>query len=142
MENLLEKLGLTEPQAKAKDRKLRRIYNITLDEYTAILAFQGWQCAVCGVEYRPNKLFCVDHEHLNGDQGPVRGILCFRCNRYKVGALRIEEIGKIHSYMTNPPAITVLGGQRIAVPEKKVKRIRRRVRKGSVSRNSSSNRVL
>lgn len=42
-------------------------------EYSAILAAQGWGCAVCG---NAEKLV-LDHDH---ETGLVRGILCNSCN--------------------------------------------------------------
>jgi hypothetical protein len=125
-------LNLSEKQAKAKDAALRKKYSITLDEFTAILEFQGWRCPICGIEYASAKLWAVDHEHRSGQEGPVRGVLCFRCNRYKVGNLKTEESKNIYTYLNNPPAYKVLGGERIA------KGIQRKRRRSNRSKPSSS----
>lgn len=119
------RLCLTLPQAKAKDRALQKQYGITLTEYVAILEHQGWRCPVCGIGYQAGKRWCVDHEHRNKLEGPIRGILDLRCNLYKVSKLKLNEVEKIYQYMIDPPANAVLGGERIANPTRQ-KKIRRR----------------
>jgi hypothetical protein len=134
-------LNLSSVQAKAKDARLRRDYGLNLEEFTAILASQGWRCPICNVGYQDGKLWCVDHEHRNGLEGPIRGILCFRCNRYKVGALKLVEAERIFSYLTHPPAYPILGGERIANPKKNKKKKRIRSR-GSNAANAGSSGTL
>jgi hypothetical protein len=126
------RLGLTDKQLKAKDATLRRMYNISLEEFISILDFQGWKCPICQAEYQPGRLWAVDHEHRSGLSGPVRGICCFRCNRYKIGKLTAREAERINKYMQEPPAVFVLGGERIASP-KRTQRKRRQRRRKSVS---------
>lgn len=55
--------------------KLKARYNLTPEQYDAILLAQGGGCATC---HRVVKRFHVDHCHLTG---VVRGILCPSCNR-------------------------------------------------------------
>lgn len=58
-------------------------YNISADEYTALLESQGGVCAICHkpetVKSRHGKVqnLAIDHDHITGK---VRGLLCFRCN--------------------------------------------------------------
>jgi len=61
------------------DRKsyLKRTYNLTVQEYDAMLARQGGGCAICGRPPRPDISLHVDHDH---ETGRIRGLLCFRCN--------------------------------------------------------------
>ena len=127
---MIDRLGLTEAQRKAKDRVLLSTYSITLEEYAAILESQGWRCAVCGRKYEKGIIFCVDHEHAKNGDGPVRGILCFRCNRYKVGNLSLEEAKKIYQYLGNPPARRIVG---VRIGTKKKKKIRRRPKRSNAS---------
>ena len=60
-----------------KDRKLRREYGITLEEYRDRLRSQGYRCAICGTDDAGWRDFDVDHDH---ETGMVRGILCSGCN--------------------------------------------------------------
>ena len=58
---------------------LKRMYNITLEEYNEMLEKQDHKCMICGkteMNYK-NKVLCVDHNH---DTGQIRGLLCGLCN--------------------------------------------------------------
>lgn len=58
---------------------LKRMYNITLEEYNKMSDTQDHKCAICGGEemnYK-NKVLCVDHNHITGE---IRGLLCGTCN--------------------------------------------------------------
>lgn len=60
---------------------LRRRYDMSLDDYAALLKSQGDRCAVCHKpapsEGDSEPAFAVDHCHASGH---VRGVLCRRCN--------------------------------------------------------------
>lgn len=129
------RLGLTEKQLKAKEYALRKVYNINLEEFIGILDAQGWKCPVCEMEYTPGKLWAVDHEHRSGLSGPVRGVCCFRCNRYKIGKLTLAESERIYRYLSDPPAAGVLGGERVAEgrPPRRRRRSNRSNAKGTGS---------
>lgn len=65
---------------KAKAAKLKRNYNLTLDQYNKMLSDQNGCCKVCSVKFDmlitslgPN----VDHCHKTNK---VRGLLCINCN--------------------------------------------------------------
>jgi len=100
---------------------LKSHFNITIEEYDAILAAQKGLCGIC--ERRPaiGVNLPVDHDH---DTGFVRGLLCYRCNRYILGNLTIAMVLKILRYLKSPPAEDVIGQRR--VPEDQVKPKRRR----------------
>lgn len=51
---------------------VERTYEITAEEYDALLAWQGGRCYVCGQVPRVRRL-AVDHDHATG---AVRGLLC------------------------------------------------------------------
>lgn len=57
--------------------KLKRLYNITLEEYDQMFEDQNGKCKICGTEENGNKRFSVDHDH---ETEKVRGLLCYRCN--------------------------------------------------------------
>ena len=60
-----------------RECRLRRLYDLTLVEYDAILSTQGGGCAICGAAPKQNRRLAVDHDH---DTGRVRGLLCDACN--------------------------------------------------------------
>ena len=71
------------PHTKRNGR-LKADFNITLEEYNALLEKQGGACAICGTKetgvQEPGKRehsMYVDHDHATG---AVRGLLCSRCN--------------------------------------------------------------
>ncbi|MCX6711636.1 MAG: endonuclease VII domain-containing protein [Candidatus Woesearchaeota archaeon] len=68
-----------------KNRKLKTIFGITLNQYGQMLELQNGVCAICGKEeitidsrsHKTQKL-SVDHDH---QTGKVRGLLCAKCNK-------------------------------------------------------------
>jgi hypothetical protein len=60
---------------------LRNSYQMTTDDFDALLAAQGGTCAIC--QTVPDR-WHVDHDH---STGAVRGILCHLCNQ-GIGQLR------------------------------------------------------
>jgi hypothetical protein len=81
-------------------------YGISLQEYRVLLKAQGGRCALCGKPPGKTALH-VDHSH----ELPyaVRGLLCYLCNKHKVGALTVREVDLVSGYLHNPPAYEVLG---------------------------------
>lgn len=70
--------------AYQREWHLNRRFNLTGEEYSALLAEQNGGCAICGGKEthlsrngKPKDL-SVDHDHETGD---VRGLLCVNCNR-------------------------------------------------------------
>lgn len=59
------------------NRRLKRYYNITLEEYDQMVGIQGGKCAICGGKNPNGKRLHVDHNHKTGK---IRGLLCFECN--------------------------------------------------------------
>lgn len=68
-----------------RDRQLRKAYNITLEQYRAMLDDQRGVCLICGLPDE-NKNLAVDHDH-NCCPGRkscgkcIRGLLCSKCNQ-------------------------------------------------------------
>lgn len=54
-------------------------YGLTLEQYDAMRAEQGYSCAICECpeENAPKQCLVVDHSH---DTGKVRRLLCTCCN--------------------------------------------------------------
>lgn len=77
----LERWKRRHPDKDALGRLRRALgrYNLTVEQYEAMLASQGGGCAICLARVansRGHRLF-VDHDHTTGQ---VRGLLCSRCN--------------------------------------------------------------
>lgn len=57
----------------------------------------GDKCGICG---KPRSAFknklSVDHSHVSGR---IRGLLCFRCNKFQLGRHTIESATKILDYL-------------------------------------------
>lgn len=85
---------------KAKDRRLRTRYGITLEQFEEVLEAQGNVCAVCK---KPDKVFCLDHNHKTLK---FRGIVCLNCNLRVIGGARDKDELLINAaeYVTNNPA--------------------------------------
>lgn len=68
-----------------RERQLRKKYGMSWDDFLAMFAAQGGECALCGDPFKITvnvsglsfKEVHVDHNHKTGK---VRGLLCFRCN--------------------------------------------------------------
>ena len=99
-------------------------------DYDAILLAQGGVCGICKRAPRPGEVFHVDHEHRQGQAGPVRGILCPYCNTRLVGRLKsAEKAQAMADYLRDPPATKALGREVWAAGRPKKKRVYRRKRK-------------
>lgn len=78
------------PSSKARERRLLKVYGISLAQYDELLSKQGNLCAVCLREassFTTN--LCVDHDHKTGE---IRGLLCNYCNRRLIGRHRDPEL--------------------------------------------------
>lgn len=72
----------------ARKAELKRIYNITFEDYMNMFINQGEVCAICKDECKTKKMLSVDHDHITGK---VRGLLCNRCNS-ALGMLRDNPV--------------------------------------------------
>ena len=80
--------------------RLKRKYNLSIEEYDALLEAQNNSCKVCGTHAKNNlkgKLY-VDHCHITGK---VRGMLCMKCNS-ALGLLNDDKelIKKLLDYLS------------------------------------------
>ena len=60
-----------------KNSYLKRVYNITLEDYIILSESQNNKCKVCNQICPTGKDLAVDHNH---QTGKVRGLLCKNCN--------------------------------------------------------------
>lgn len=72
-------------QRAGQHRRALRAYNLTVEQYDAMLAEQGGRCAICRSSDPGPKSWHVDHDHdccpAGGSCGKcVRGLLCHSCN--------------------------------------------------------------
>jgi hypothetical protein len=86
-------------------RRYKKQYDITIDDYELMLAFQDGVCAICGRPPKKMRL-AVDHDHKTGE---VRGLLCFICNQTLHGRVTMEWLYEAHAYLDAPPAGAALG---------------------------------
>jgi hypothetical protein len=103
---------------RAKDKRLRDIYNTTLEKQNEQRAKQNNGCAICGRSFEKFTPF-QDHEHACCPRrlkkfcgNCLRGLLCFLCNKYVVGVIErqckannvkmtpLEFLDKIKAYLS------------------------------------------
>jgi hypothetical protein len=81
-------------KAKAKDKYLKKKYKLSLEQYKA-LAKNG--CHICGKKPKKDqRSLHVDHDHKSG---LVRGVLCYYCNKYRLGRLDLKWAIAIYYYL-------------------------------------------
>lgn len=87
---------------KSKPSGLRRYWpHLTLKECEAerqkLFDKQDGRCDICQKkESHFAKRLAVDHNHKTGK---VRGLLCYRCNKFLVGRFTIETIAPVVEYL-------------------------------------------
>lgn len=100
---------------KRKVRHVENTYGLTDEDYQALLAFQGGECALrCGAKGTGGKRLAVDHDHhqamIDGhapDKGCpkcVRGLVCSTCNDVLAHARSNPRYGRLLAhYLERPP---------------------------------------
>jgi hypothetical protein len=103
--------AVSKAQARlAHGRYLQKTYGITIEEYEAILEYQGGVCYICRRANGRTRRLSVDHDHAKGHgRESVRGLLCRPCNNL-LGHLRDDPEAFAHaiSYLVSPPAWHVI----------------------------------
>lgn len=114
----------------ARQRRLKTLFSLTVEDYDTILAHQGGVCAMC--RKPPKKLrLAVDHDHKTG---LVRGLLCWHCNS-ALGKFNddLEQMERGVDYLRNPPAVLALGEERLGRKGRTSNRVKKPKRKKSSS---------
>lgn len=106
---------------KARAKRLKDNYNLTLEESDRIDAYQKNVCWVCG---RPERVagrrLAVDHSHVSA---LIRGKLCSQCNPLlgklenafvrlgmrNAGLNFVQIVARLALYISKPPAVEALG---------------------------------
>lgn len=80
---------------KVKNKNLKRLYGITIEEYEQMLISQNNVCKICCSS--DHRKLCVDHCHKTGK---IRGLLCNKCNQ-AIGLLKdsIELLQRTIDYL-------------------------------------------
>jgi len=74
-----------------------RKYGVPYSYYEKLWAEQNEKCALCKKPRKPGqKRFHLDHSHQNQK---IRGILCYYCNRRRVGQLTYDWAFRIAEYL-------------------------------------------
>lgn len=95
-------------KVSARKSKLKRVYGLDEKAFSALVALQGGQCAICG-SIRPgghNNQWHIDHDHQTKH---VRGLLCAKCNM-GIGQLKDDPATLVKAFF-------YLVGAQSAVPE-------------------------
>ena len=66
-----------ENKQKWREREYKKKYNMTLQEFDALLLSQNNKCPICDTALKSTRQMHVDHHH---ESGMRRQILCSKCN--------------------------------------------------------------
>ena len=75
------------PGAERRAR-LKRLYDLTPEQFDAMMVRQGGVCAICNKPPKPGRFLHVEHCH---DTERVRGLCCWVCNRHRLGRARDKD---------------------------------------------------
>jgi hypothetical protein len=80
-----------------RDKYLMSKYGISEKQYLDQLKKQNSSCAICK-KHRNNFSYNlhVDHNHKSGK---VRGLLCYYCNKFRVGRHDLASAEALYAYM-------------------------------------------
>lgn len=118
----------TEQAERDRQRRLKRVFGITIADYEALLEKQEGRCAVCQ-KLPTGRRLAVDHDHAPSGSGLIRGLLCYSCNRALIGRRRSPLLFRhAAEYLENPPATSF---DWAPVPTRKRKKRKQKRKKGA-----------
>lgn len=74
-------------KSSARKQRLKKNYNITLEQYDKMFEQQNGVCMICGGTNENGRRLFVDHDHKTGK---TRSLLCIVCNT-KIGVLEDKD---------------------------------------------------
>lgn len=82
---------------KLRNYLLKKKFNISLEDYNALLEKQNGTCAICSVTHSHGRRLSVDHCHKTGN---IRGLLCAQHNT-ALGSFqdKIQDLYKAIKYL-------------------------------------------
>jgi hypothetical protein len=106
---------------RAHNNHVTKTYELSPEDYAAILASQDGRCFVCRKAKGAKKFLAVDHDHHahDGETPPphpremgcrrcVRCLACNTCNRIVLGRYDVDALVRAIIVLTEPPAQKVL----------------------------------
>ncbi len=81
----------------SRDKYLRKKYGITEAQYNAQLKAQGDCCALCR-KHKSNFSYSLHQDH-NHKTKKNRGIVCYYCNKFRIGRHDLTSAEAIYAYM-------------------------------------------
>lgn len=86
--------------ARRRAKKHTQLLDAARPYYEAMLEAQGGVCGICGREPYPHRRFDIDHDHKDMY---VRGLLCWRCNRWLWAFVTIQILKNTIAYIKRGP---------------------------------------
>ena len=94
------------PKSKFADRDklLKEKYGISIAQYNKMFKLVNGKCPICGTklynyhEKNGRRASPVDHDHKTGR---VRSVICYSCNRFRVGRNTAETAAKLVEYLSS-----------------------------------------
>lgn len=80
-----------------RDKYLVKKYGITEAQYNEQLKKQKDCCALCG-KHKSNFSYSLHQDH-NHKTGKNRGIVCYYCNKFRIGRHDLTSAESIYAYM-------------------------------------------
>lgn len=87
-----------------QESRLKRRYGITLAQWHEMFRLQKGRCPVCRRTVHEvgnaegKRAAAVDHDHKTGR---VRGLTCYRCNRFKIARNTVESAKRLYDYLAS-----------------------------------------
>lgn len=113
---------MTNKKERSRANHLWKKYGITIKEYEDLLIFQNNACAFCKKPASSfKKRLSVDHDHRTG---AIRALVCFYCNKFKIGRFTVQDAETLVGYLSYPTADLCFGVTKFVPP--KIKKRRKR----------------